>query len=205
MTRKYHEPSIGETSNWLTPNPIFVGLGVTCDPDPAHPGPEGPGARYCAVPARRIYTEADDGLRQPWDGLVFMNPPFGERNAHVPWLVKFLDHGNGIALVRAYTSSGWFHAHVAPRAQTLLFPKGKTQFIRPDGSVGKQPGHGVVLIGMGEIANTALERSGLGLFVRLRGAPYDANADFAGSINDCYAAVRERAAAGGKSWEPRLD
>jgi len=29
----------------------------------------------------------------------------------------------------------------------------------------------VVLIGMGEIANTALERSGLGFFVRLRGTP----------------------------------
>jgi hypothetical protein len=31
-----------------------------------------------------------------------MNPPFGSRNGHVPWLRKFLDHGNGIAIVRAY-------------------------------------------------------------------------------------------------------
>jgi hypothetical protein len=33
--------------------------------------------------------------------------------------------------------------------------------------------------------------------------PYDAAADFAGSLDDCYAAVRERVAAGGKGWEPR--
>jgi hypothetical protein len=32
--------------------------------------------------------------------------------------------------------------------------------------------------------------------------PYDATADFAGSIDDCYAAVRARVAEGGKSWIP---
>jgi len=66
---------------------------------------------------RRIYTKANDRLHQPWRGLVFMNPPFGGRNGHVPWLVKFLDHANGIAVVRSYTSSGWFHQHVVPRAE----------------------------------------------------------------------------------------
>ncbi|UCL89307.1 DUF1073 domain-containing protein [Pseudomonas sp. HS-18] len=40
-----------------------------------------------------------------------MNPPFGGRNGHVPWLEKFLAHGNGIAIVRAYTSAAWFHEH----------------------------------------------------------------------------------------------
>jgi hypothetical protein len=32
--------------------------------------------------------------------------------------------------------------------------------------------------------------------------PYDANADFVGSINDCYAAVRARVAGGGSPWIP---
>ena len=59
-----------------------------------------------------------------------MNPPFGGRNAHVPWLRKFLAHGNGVAIVRAYTSSGWFHEW-AIQAETMLFPRGKTRFIRP--------------------------------------------------------------------------
>jgi len=34
-------------------------------------------------------------------------------------------------------------------------------------------------------------------------AAYDANTDLAGSLDDCYAAVRERVAAGGPSWEPK--
>jgi hypothetical protein len=36
------------------------------------------------------------------------------------------------------------------------------------GSIGRAPGHGIVLLGMGEAANTALRSSQLGLFVVLR-------------------------------------
>jgi hypothetical protein len=44
----------------------------------------------------------------------------------------------------------------------MLFPRGKTKFIRPDGSIGRAPGHGVVLLGMGATACEALTKSGLG-------------------------------------------
>lgn len=155
-----HEPCIGASDDWYTPPEIFVALGLTFDLDPCSPGPEH------WVPARQVYTIADDGLAQPWSGLVFMNPPFGGRNGHVPWLRKFLDHGNGIGIVRAYTSSGWWHDWVVC-AHAWLFPRGKTKFIRPDGSIGRAPGHGVVLIGMGETACDALARSGLGWFMRI--------------------------------------
>jgi hypothetical protein len=120
------------------------------------------------VPADKIYTKDDDGLAQCWHGLVFMNPPFGGRRGHVPWLRKFFKHGNGIAVCRAYTSSDWWHDVVVPNAETLLFPRGKTKFIRPNGEVGTAPSHGIALIGAGEIANTALRQSGLGWFVDLR-------------------------------------
>jgi hypothetical protein len=162
-----HEPSIGGSNDWYTPPEIFSALGVTFDLDPCSPGP----GHW--VPARRIFTKEDDGLAQPWTGSVFMNPPFGGRHGHVPWLVKFLHHGDGIAIVRAYTSAGWFH-ELVPKADAMLFPRGKTKFIRPDGSVGSSPGHGVVLLGMGELCDEALEGCGLGIFVDLRNAaaPY---------------------------------
>src|SRR5262249_21350300 len=120
------------------------------------------------VPADRFYTKEDDGLSQPWFGRVFMNPPFGCRRGHVPWLKKFFTHTDGIAISRAYTSSDWWHEVVIPNAETLLFPRGKTKFIRPNGSIGTAPGHGVALIGMGQICNDALRNSGLGWFVDLR-------------------------------------
>jgi len=37
---------------------------------------------------------------------------------------------------------------------------GQTKFIRPDGSVGKEPGTGIVLIGAGAVACAALRNSG---------------------------------------------
>jgi hypothetical protein len=153
-----HEPCIGKSDDWFTPPEIFAALGLTFDLDPCSPGP----GHW--VPARAIYTRDDNGLARPWHGLVWMNPPFGGRHGHLPWLRRFLDHGNGIAVVRAYTSAGWFHDW-AIRADTMLFPRGKTKFIRPDGTVGAAPGHGVVLLGMGGAANAALRRCGLGLCI----------------------------------------
>ncbi len=153
-----HEPCIGESDEWYTPREIFDALGEVFDLDPCSPG-----AGHW-VPTRKFITKDADGLAAEWEGFVFMNPPFGGRNGHVPWLEKFLRHGNGIAIVRAYTSAAWFHEH-AIKADAMLFPKGKTKFIRPDGSVGKSPGHGVVLLAMGERAKRALRRSGLGLYV----------------------------------------
>jgi hypothetical protein len=50
-----------------------------------------------------------------------------------------------------------------PRVEVILFPKGKTKFVRPDGSIGGSPGHGTALIGMGAVACEALLRSGLGM------------------------------------------
>lgn len=156
-----HELCIGASSEWYTPPEVFAALGLTFDLDPCSPGP------HHWVPARRVYTAAEDGLSQPWTGLVWMNPPFGGRNGQVPWLERFFAHGNGVALVAARTSAGWFHDQ-AVRAETMLFPRGKTKFFRPDGSRGESPGTGIVLLGIGGAANTALARSGLGFFTEVR-------------------------------------
>lgn len=152
-----HEPSIGLSDDWYTPPEIFKALGETFDLDPCSPGP----AHW--VPATNVYTIADDGLSKSWSGYVFMNPPFGGRNGHVPWLRKFVGHGNGIAIVRAYTSAGWFHDWVG-LTDIMLFPRGKTKFVRPDGTIGDQPGAGVVLLGCGDRAVKALKNCCLGIY-----------------------------------------
>lgn len=164
---EYHEKT-GQTSDeWYTPPEIFKGLGIMFDLDPCSPGKSHlsshVGSGY--VPCRECYTKHHDGLNSSWYGTVFMNPPFGGRNGVVPWLRKFVGHGNGIAIVRAYTSSGWWHDWV-PRVDYVCFPRGKTKFIRPDGSVGKSPGAGVAILSMGEKCNEALIKCGLGWVVK---------------------------------------
>ncbi len=161
-----HEPSIGASDEWFTPPEIFAALGLAFDLDPCQPEE---GRAFLAVPCRRFYTAAHDGLAQPWDGMVWLNPPFGGRNGQVPWLRRFMEHANGIALVAARTSAAWFHDE-AVRAETMLFPRGKTKFLRPDGTRGGSPGTGVVLLGMGEAANAALRRCGLGLCLDVKAA-----------------------------------
>jgi hypothetical protein len=168
-----HEFCIGLSSDWLTPPDTFAGLkrgGISrFDLDVCHPGDD----KLCFVPCDRFYTEADDGLTQPWQitegrpTLVWGNFPFGGRRGQVPWLVRFFQHNNGIALVAARTSADWFHQVVVPSSQLLCFPNGKTKFYRPDGTIGKEPGTGVVLIGAGDIACNALIRSGLGACMRI--------------------------------------
>ena len=157
-----HKKSVGESSEWYTPKAIFDALGLTFDLDPCSPG-----VGLCHVPARKVFTTAADGLTQPWHGLVWLNPPFGGRRGQVPWLRRFFQHKNGIALCSSLTSADWFHDLVVPNAQVLCFPKGKTKFIRADGSIGKEPGNGIVLIGAGDAANSALLRSGLGACMTL--------------------------------------
>jgi hypothetical protein len=160
MQMAKHEQSVGMSDDWWTPPEIFRALGLTFDLDPCSPGP---GLGF--VPATKIYTKADDGLRQPWFGRVWLNPPFGGRRGQVPWLNKFFAHGNGIALCAARTSADWFHEVVFPNAQVILFPDGKTKFHRADGTIGIERGTGIVLLSMGEVANAALRRSGLGFCV----------------------------------------
>jgi hypothetical protein len=165
-----HEPSTGKSDDWYTPPEFFAALGLTFDLDPCSPGP----GHW--VPARQIYTKKDNGLAQRWRGIVFMNPPFGGRHGHVPWLVKFFEHANGIAIVRSYTSSDWWHDHM-DKADMMLWPRGKTQFVPSEytrlqleaaaaakGKVWRNaPGHGVVVVGMGDVACSALEQSKLGM------------------------------------------
>lgn len=149
-----------ERDEYRTPPEIFEGLGWRFDLDVAAPT-QGP----WHVPADNALTREDDGLASKWHGFVWMNPPFGTRNGQVPWLKKFFEHGHGIGLVNALTSAGWFHDWM-PKASGLLFPRGKTRFIRPDGSVAKQPANGIVLFSAGWKGSVILRDSKIdGIFV----------------------------------------
>src|SRR5262249_60873520 len=118
-----HEPSICATSDWYTPPEYFKALGLVFDLDPCSPGP----GHW--VPAKKIYTKEDDGLRQPWlpGWLVFMNPPFGGRNSHAPSVIEFLNHRNSRGLGEAYNTAGWYHQNVGARAHSCLCKSSETK------------------------------------------------------------------------------
>ena len=147
------EPSTGATDEWYTPAYIFEAFGEVFDQDVS--APDG-GAPH--VPCRSFITPDQCGLSSPWQGFVWMNPPFGGRNGLVPWLDRFFDHGNGIALTPDRTSAPWWQ-DANRKADATLFIAGKVKFIRPDGSEGRSPGTGTTLFAAGERACQALYRA----------------------------------------------
>lgn len=137
----------GRSDEWYTPKYIFDALGTAFDLDVA---PARAGTSY--VPAARGCYH--DGLTEDWSGFVWMNPPFGGRNALAPWLAKFFAHGNGIALTPDRTSAPWFRSAWA-RADLVMFMP-KVRFLRPDGSEGKSPSTGTALWAAGPYAKSCL-------------------------------------------------
>ena len=101
------------TDERYTPKSVFDALGVTFDLDVASPPSE-----YSAVPARNVYTIKDDGFTSPWRGFVWMNPPWSQCT---PWVKKFIEHGNGIALLPAAKRSKWMSALWNSEASVLLY------------------------------------------------------------------------------------
>lgn len=145
-----HEQALGATDEWYTPPYVFDAMGARFHMDVAHPG----GGLAHWIPAEHYLTH--DSLARHWAGFVWMNPPFGKRMGLTPWLRKFFRHGNGVALAPDRTSAPWWQ-DAAPRSDAVLFVKHKIKFIRPDGSVGKQPGTGTTLFAIGELGVEALE------------------------------------------------
>lgn len=141
----------GMSDEWYTPAFVFEALGERFDQDVAAPEDH----ERTHVPA--TWFVHANSLQAVWSGFIWMNPPFGKRNAIVPWLDKFFAHGNGIALVPDRTSAPWFW-DAFRRADAVLFTR-KIRFIRPDGSEGKSPSCGTALIAIGPRGSTALDRA----------------------------------------------
>lgn len=106
-----------------TPPEIFELLGVEFDLDVCAP----PGG-VPWVPATRYLTEAEDGLETPWEGFVWMNPPY---SAPKPWIKKWIAHGNGICLV-PFARSLWFYELWDSSALVTIISNRET-FVTPDG------------------------------------------------------------------------
>ena len=86
------------SDDYYTPAWVFERMGIEFDLDVCAP----PGG-IPWIPAKRYSTQADDGLLQPWEGRVWMNPPWSGTS---PWARKFIEHRNGVCLV-PHAKSKW--------------------------------------------------------------------------------------------------
>lgn len=118
------------TDEWSTPQNLFDQLNAiyqfTLD--------------VCATPenakCNRFYTEADNGLLQPWRGRVWCNPPYGrEIGKWVQCAVTATEQWGPIGrtadvvvmLLPARTDTRWWHEYVIPYGQ-ITFLRGRLKF-----------------------------------------------------------------------------
>lgn len=120
-----HHASSGRKEEWLTP-PYLLKLLGKFDLDP------------CACSGRRPWDTAanhitlpDDGLKKPWQGRVWLNPPYGKKTEE--WIARLADHGDGIALIFARTETAFFFESIWDKADAVLFIKGRLTFYHANG------------------------------------------------------------------------
>lgn len=138
-----------DTDHWYTPPWIFDGLGLTFDLDVAAPAEPQPW-----LPARAVYTIADDGLAQDWHGLVWCNPPYSNPQ---PWCQRWAQHPWGCLLIRAdLSSSGPLFAFAA--ASSVYVAAKRIQFVDGRGGPTGAAPFSSVLFGRGATADAGLFR-----------------------------------------------
>ncbi len=111
-----------QSVEWYTPKWVFDKLkaaGVPAfDCDPAYPEMDLPWHR-----PQTVYRKADDGLKKPWLGTVWLNPPYGRgieqwtKRASTLCCADLL-----IALLPSRTDSRWWHDCAATAVAGFILP-----------------------------------------------------------------------------------
>ena len=113
-----------KTDLWETPQDLFDRLDVEFGFD----------LDACALPqnakCERYYTPDMDGLSQPWDGVVWCNPPYGRNIGK--WVQKAHEENRRnnnyiVMLLPARTDTKWFHDYILSKAE-IRFIRGRLKF-----------------------------------------------------------------------------
>lgn len=148
-------------NEWLTPPDLLSKLGQF-DLDPCSP------INRPWATAKSHYTIEDDGLKQPWHGRVWANPPY-ETHLIVQFIKKCIEHKNAIALTFARTDTKLFQELIFPNADAILFIKGRLSFHHVTGEKGGAAGAPSCLISFNEANTTILENCGIaGKLIKLQ-------------------------------------
>jgi len=159
------DPNTHQSENiWFTPAEIIKNLGEF-DMD------------VCTVSYRpfnigKKHIEHDkfqDSLKQKWEGFVWMNPPCGKEIE--PFIEKFKEHNNGIALVFARMGTHWMQDWIN-RGGDIFFLRKRVRFIDRHGSKSTNAGTDSCLLLAGSEAKKRVILSGLdGVFLKENNKP----------------------------------
>ena len=136
--KKPHVTHNSSNNEWYTPK-IYTDAahrvmgGIDLDPASSERANQ-------TVRAKKYFTEKEDGLKQQWNGRIWMNPPYstGLIDKFVDKLVQSYKEKavyEAIVLVNNATETNWFQ-DLASVANTIVFPNKRIRFISADGTQG---------------------------------------------------------------------
>lgn len=101
-----------------------------------------PACTVANIPALKHYFSTEfDGLAEPWNGLVFLNPPYG--NVLKDWMRKaYEEHQKGARvwlLLPARTETRYQHDYGLTKAGFTVFLKGRLRFLQNGEDKGTAP------------------------------------------------------------------
>ena len=151
MTNVNHKMPKGTSDEHYTPKEVFETLQVRFDLDVASPH------AGSHVNAEKWFCKCcHDGLLENWIGNVWMNPPFSNPT---PWVRRFIDHGQGIALL-GITRGKWWDELWA-KADGIVPQAYNSKFERPDGLPSRSIVFRTALFAFGEQNALALKNFGV--------------------------------------------
>jgi site-specific DNA-methyltransferase (adenine-specific) len=120
------QPAWWDTDEWTTPPEIIAALEAEFGPFDLDPC-----AREASAKGVFYYTKEDNGLLQPWDGRVFVNPPYSCPRLWVQKAWTEVQRSDGptliVMLLPTATDTNWFHEYCVGKAE-IRFIKGRIKF-----------------------------------------------------------------------------
>jgi len=120
---KHSAAFMSEKQDWATPQAFFDywdnQIGFTLDAAASHDNAK----------CDRYFTEEDDALTRDWDGVVWVNPPYGHGIGK--WVKKGYEESQKgslvVMLIPARTETQWWHSYVMRAAEIILI-RGRMRF-----------------------------------------------------------------------------
>lgn len=115
--------------DWQTPPELFAKLDSMFGPFDLDAA-----ANWRSARVENYLSVADDALSQPWNGRVWLNPPYGRgidawiKKAHDEAMIE-ANADLVVCLLPARTDTKWFHELVAGEAAEVLFVEGRAKFL----------------------------------------------------------------------------